>query len=36
MTTKVPFVNSWFILNGPENDRKLFMGTGFNESDHQL
>ena len=23
MTTKVPFVNSWFILNGPENDRKL-------------
>lgn len=23
MKTKVPFVNSWFILNGPENDRKL-------------
>ena len=23
MTTKVPFVNAWFVLNGPENNRKL-------------
>ena len=23
MSTKIPFVNAWFVLNGPENNRRL-------------